>query len=84
MGDVWRNSRGAPHVPVEMVPLESEAGDDKIANALSAGPASITADAAVMDWPSEAGGELTELRAGTNGWTCLPDNPHVLPTTPLV
>jgi len=64
--------------PIEMVPLESEAGDDKIANALSAGPTSIREDAAVMDWPSEAGGELTELQAGTNGWTCLPDDP----TTP--
>ena len=48
---------------------------DKIANALSAGPASITANAAVMDWPAKAGGGLVELRPGTNGWTCLPDLP---------
>ena len=27
-----------------------------------------------MDWPASAGGELTELRPGTNGWTCLPDD----------
>ncbi len=38
-----------------------------IRSALSAGPASITNDAAVMDW------DLNEVRAGTNGWTCLPD-----------
>jgi len=38
-----------------------------ISNALSAGPASITDGAAVLDW------DMNELRAGTNGWTCLPD-----------
>jgi hypothetical protein len=41
---------------------------------MSAGPASIAQDAAVMDWPAEPGGELVELRAGSNGWTCLPDD----------
>ena len=51
---------------------------DKIANALSAGPTSVTTQAAVMDWPATAGGGLVELRPGTNGWTCLPDDP----TTP--
>jgi hypothetical protein len=81
-GGPWVMFGGTPleHVmiPVEMVEIQSEAGDDKIANALSAGPASITADAAVMDWPAEPGGDMTELRPGTNGWTCLPDDP----TTP--
>ncbi len=41
--------------------------EEVIRSALSAGPASITNDAAVMDW------DLNEVRAGTNGWTCLPD-----------
>jgi hypothetical protein len=36
-------------------------------SALSAGPESITDHAAVMDW------NLNEVRAGSNGWTCLPD-----------
>ena len=39
-----------------------------ISNALSAGPASITDEAAVLDW------DMNELRAGTNGWT-LPARP---------
>ncbi len=39
-----------------------------IASAVSAGPASISDDARVLDW------SMTELRAGTNGWTCLPDD----------
>lgn len=52
--------------------------DAKIASAVSAAPPSIADDAAVMDWPAEAGGAMTELRPGTNGWACMPD----LPATP--
>ena len=40
-----------------------------IRSAVSAGPASITDEAAVSDW------DMNEVRAGTNGWTCLPDRP---------
>lgn len=47
----------------------------KIENAMSAGPASISGAATVMDWPSTPTGQMTQLRAGTNGWTCLPDMP---------
>ena len=43
----------------------------KIANALSAGPASITEHAAVID--GMPNGKV--LRKGTNGWTCMPDVP---------
>jgi len=43
----------------------------KIANALSAGPTSITEHAAVIDGISN--GRM--LRQGTNGWTCMPDVP---------
>jgi hypothetical protein len=41
----------------------------KIHNALTAGPASITGAAAVMDFDNSV------LREGTNGWTCFPDFP---------
>ena len=40
-----------------------------IRSAVSAGPASVTDEAAVSDW------DMNEIRAGTNGWTCLPDRP---------
>ena len=40
-----------------------------IRSALSAGPASITDEAAVLDW------DMNEVRTGSNGWTCLPDRP---------
>lgn len=41
----------------------------KILNAISAGPASITEAASVMDHDG------TVLRAGSNEWTCFPDFP---------
>ena len=47
----------------------------KIANAMSAAPRTISADATIMDWPATEGGKMMTLRAGTNGWTCLPDYP---------
>src|SRR3984893_5717010 len=50
----------------------------KIAIALSAGPASITEHAAVMDWPANPKDGMSHgrvLRQGTNGWTCMPDVP---------
>ena len=50
----------------------------KTANALSAGPASITQDATVMDWPADPKDGMSHarvIRQGTNGWTCMPDIP---------
>jgi hypothetical protein len=48
----------------------------KIRNALSAGPASITEHATVIDWPANPKDGMSNgrvLRQGTNGWTCMPD-----------
>ena len=58
-------------VMLALVPVAACAQDmtpeEIIRSAVSAGPASISNDAGVMDW------EMNEIRAGTNGWTCLPD-----------
>ena len=43
---------------------------EKIKSALSAAPAAISKDAAVMDMAT-----MKTLRPGTNGWTCIPDGP---------
>lgn len=53
--------------------------EEKIQSALSAGPAIISDGARVMDWPGSVapkapGVDLIELRPGTNGWTCIPDD----------
>jgi hypothetical protein len=48
---------------------------EKIADALRGGPAFITKDATVLDWPLAPGGEYRLLRKGSNEWTCLPAIP---------
>lgn len=45
----------------------------EIARAVSAAPASVSAGAAVDI--ADAKGRLTELRRGSNGWTCMIDDP---------
>ena len=52
------------------------AADDPIASAMSAAPASISAQATIMDW------NFKVLRKGTNGWTCLPDRSDTPGTDP--
>ncbi len=47
----------------------------KIADALVAGPTSVTAHATIMDWPASPTAKATVLRAGTNGWVCYPRMP---------
>jgi len=55
----------------------------KIANATSAAPAAISAKATVLDWPAKEGAAPETLRAGTNGWTCLPDMPDTHGNDPV-
>ena len=43
----------------------------KIQNAMSAAPAAIASAATVVEFAAD--GKMTELRHGTNGWTCIPD-----------
>ncbi len=73
--------------PAEAVAAE----EDKIANAMSAGPAPIAQDATILDypeewpgnWPEEPAPELIEVRAGTNGWTCIVDIPDTPGNDPM-
>jgi hypothetical protein len=51
----------------------------KIANAMSAGPLGITADATIIDMAFDADGKFVVLRPGANGWFCATDDP----ATPL-
>lgn len=52
--------------------------EEKIAEAMSAAPDSISQHAAVMDWPATEGGEFRQLRAGTNNWVCYPSMPRAV------
>ena len=53
-------------------PAKSDA--ELIANALSAAPAAVAKNAtvALMD----ADGKMSTLKKGSNGWTCMPDDPN--------
>jgi len=41
--------------------------EEKIKRAMMSAPASVSANATILDW------DMSELRKGTNGWTCFPD-----------
>jgi hypothetical protein len=49
------------------------ASNDPVQSAESAAPASIAHNASVMTMDDK--GNATEVRKGTNGWTCIPDSP---------
>ena len=46
---------------------------EKIANAMAAAPEAVSKDAEIIEF--DASMQRRTLRAGSNGWTCLPDYP---------
>src|ERR1700758_3703073 len=46
---------------------------DLIASAMKAAPASVTRHATIIAMGDD--GKMRTVRQGTNGWTCMPDNP---------
>lgn len=63
---------GAAIIPLVSAAQLSKAA--KIRQAMAAGPASITRNATIKDWPGKDG-KMAVLREGSNGWVCLPSNP---------
>ena len=53
----------------------SPAVQAKIRQAMQAAPPEISGNAMIMDWPENEGAPMKHLRAGTNGWTCMPSSP---------
>lgn len=51
----------------------SATNKDPVASAESAAPAALAHDAAIVTVGPD--GKMTQLRAGKNGWTCMPDAP---------
>lgn len=60
----------------ETAGANSAAPSDAVASAESAAPASLAHAASIVT--ADASGNMTVVRKGTNGWTCMPD----APTTP--
>lgn len=54
---------------------------EAIRSATAAGPRSISDHATVM--AADASGKMVQLRAGTNGWTCIPDEPSTPGVDPM-
>ena len=73
-------SPGSPDQAVAQAKLTKA---QKIADAMKAAPRSISAKATIMDWPATEGAKMVTLRAGTNGWTCLPDFPATRGDDPM-
>jgi hypothetical protein len=61
---------GAVLLVASAVATAGDHAQEMIAQAMSAGPASISAEATIMD------SDGTILREGSNGWTCMP---HTMP-----
>jgi hypothetical protein len=61
-----------------VVTLAQDDTDSKIADAMSAGPASVAENATIVDYPDAETGEMTVLREGTNGWVCLASSPRAV------
>lgn len=56
---------------------------EKIANAASSAPSSVSAKATVLDWPANEGTAPEILRPGNNGWSCFPDMPETQGNDPM-
>jgi len=78
---IWLAACAEPPEPAEDAIPAAEAmpaagtPEAMIMEAMSAAPPAISASATIMNWPATEGGQPTELRAGTNGWTCFPSTP---------
>ncbi len=48
---------------------------EQITNAMAAAPPAIAQGATVLGFPAQEGSDMVVLRAGSNGWTCLTDEP---------
>jgi len=79
------------HLMVPVVPATeaigpittSDSDEVKIENIMGSVPQMIGESATFLDWPGEAGGDMTLLREGTNDWTCVPDWPATPANDPM-
>ena len=81
VGACNRTSTTGGTTSAETKGVASEASKDPIASAESAAPASIAHNAAIMS--ADASGAMKTIRQGTNGWTCIPDDPHTPGPDPM-
>lgn len=79
-----KNSNGAGSgntAATETKTSETAQSSDPVASAESAAPASLAHNATIMT--ADASGAMKEVRKGSNGWTCIPDDPNTPGTDPM-
>jgi hypothetical protein len=80
---VGQQMKSAEQHQMAMPAVPAMTNAQKIANALTAAPAAISGKATILDWPAKEGDKPSVLRAGTNGWSCLPDMPETRGNDPM-
>lgn len=73
---VFAQQSTMPAMPMKTMPAKTMSAAEtqrKIQQAMRAAPPEIATKATIMDFP-EDGMPMPTLRAGTNGWTCLPSS----------
>lgn len=65
----------------EETPAAKDEATDPVASAMAAAPEAVARNASVVTFDSA--GKMTTLRTGTNGFTCMPDNPMTPGTDPM-
>lgn len=66
-----------------MSAMKTPGGGDAalIASAMSAAPKAVSANATIMEM--DAKGKMRTVRQGSNGWTCIPDDPQTPGPDPM-
>lgn len=77
-GDTMATAADTGAMVASAAPATTAASSDeaKIAEAMSAALDSVSANATIMDWAATEGGEMRQLRAGSNNWVCYPSSPN--------
>src|SRR3954467_10150250 len=76
------NSTGAGGTAAtETKSSETAKAGDPVTSAESAAPAALAHNASIMT--ADASGAMKTVRQGSNGWTCIPDDPNTPGTDPM-
>jgi len=78
-----QDTKSMPHHQMSAKTGPTMTQAQKIANAMTAAPMSISGKATILDWPADEKGQPSMLRTGMNGWTCLPDMPDTKGNDPM-
>ena len=77
----YTGAAGNSMASTETKTTATAAANDPVASAESAAPASLAHNATIMI--ADASGAMKSVRQGSNGWTCIPDDPNTPGTDPM-